>query len=403
MAQVRSGADYLKKDLRCQLVENAWILLPLLFILILISYFLFPLMDGIVLGVVLAYVARPIRDKFGRRKRLGSIIATVAIVLPIVLILGLGGVEVVSQLNWVVENQGEIIRRTGTFIRSFEGSLQNYEILPEIILPEISDIPTVIYEDLTGSLKTLIEILARVLASLPVFSYGMSLVLTLLNLVASIYVCYFLLMDGGRLARGIMMILPVENISIYKKYSARIDSILSGIFIGAIYTAIVSGLISAMVFYAFGIPRPFALASIVFISGMVPVLSSWLVIVPITLYRYFEMGLFEALLFFAVSTALIYLPSDLIIRPYIVSTKSTIHPLLVILSFVGGVLVAGIGGFFLAPALMGIVVGVYQVHKEETESSVGALQPPEELPDRSDGGEMPEKEPIREETTPTEE
>ena len=106
------------KDLRCQLVENAWVLLPLLFILILISYFLFPIMDGIILGVVLAYVARPIRDKFGRRRRLGSIVATTAIILPIVLILGIGGVEVVSQLNWVVENQGEIIRRTGTFIRS---------------------------------------------------------------------------------------------------------------------------------------------------------------------------------------------------------------------------------------------------------------------------------------------
>ncbi|HOO53011.1 MAG TPA: AI-2E family transporter [Methanothrix sp.] len=396
MAQVRSGADYLNKDLRCQLVENAWILLPLLFILILITYFLFPLMDGIVLGVVLAYVARPIRDKFGRRRRLGSIVATIAIILPIVLILGLGGVEVVSQLNWVVENQGEIIRRVGIFLRNIEIPHENYDILSAIY-----DIPPAIYEDLTGSLKTMIEILARILSSLPVFSYGMSLVLTALNLVASIYVCYFLLMDGGRLARGVMTILPSEDISIYKKYSARIDSILSGIFIGAIYTAIVSGLISAIVFYAFGIPRPFALASIVFISGMIPVLSSWLVIVPITLYRYFEMGLFDALLFFAVSTALIYLPSDLVIRPYIVSTKSTIHPLLVILSFVGGVLVAGIGGFFLAPALMGIVVGVYQVQKEETESSssFGQVAMAEEAVDWSGDEEAPnEKEPLREGT-----
>jgi len=354
----------LEKDLRSQIAENAWIILPILFILLLISYFLFPLMDGIILGVVFAYVARPIRDKFGRRRRLGSAAATTAIILPIILILGLGGVEVISQLNWMVENQGEIVRRTGSFIRSFDLPLESYEILPEI-----RDITPVIYEDLTGSLTTLIGILARVLSSLPVFSYGMSLVLTGLNLIASIYVCYFLLMDGGRLARGVLTILPSENIAVYKKYSTRIDSILSGIFIGAIYTAIVSGLISAMVFYAFGIPRPFALASIVFISGMIPVLSSWLVIVPITFYRYIEMGLFDALFFFAAATAFIYLSSDLIIRPYIVSTKSTIHPLLVILSFVGGVLVAGIGGFFLAPALMGIVVGVYQVHKEEKTSS----------------------------------
>ncbi|HPE64198.1 MAG TPA: AI-2E family transporter, partial [Methanothrix sp.] len=258
-----------------------------------------------------------------------------------------------------------IIRRVGAFLSGLEIPLEN-----SALLSAIYEIPPRIYEDLTGSLRTMIELLARILSSFPVFSYGMSLVLTALNLIASVYVCYFLLMDGGRLARGVLTILPSENISVYKKYSTRIDSILSGIFIGAIYTAIVSGLISATVFYAFGIPRPFALASIVFISGMIPVLSSWLVIIPITLYRYFELGLFDALFFFAVATAFIYLPSDLIIRPYIVSTKSTIHPLLVILSFVGGVLVAGIGGFFLAPALMGIVVGVYQVHKEEKTGSL---------------------------------
>jgi len=388
----------LEKDLRFQHLENAWIILPILFILILISYFLFPLLDGIILGVVFAYVGRPIRDKFRRRRRLGSIVATISIILPIALILGLGGFEVVSQLNWAVENQGEIIRRASIFLRNFEIPLENYEILSAIY-----DIPPAIYEDLAGSLKTIIEILARVLSSLPVFSYGMSVILTGLNLVASIFVCYFVLLDGNRLTEGVITFLPTENISIYKKYSARIDNILSGIFIGAIYTAIVSSLISAMVFYAFGIPRPFALASIVFISGLVPILSSWLVIVPITVYRYVEMGLFDALFFFAVSSALIYLPSDLIIRPYIVSTKSTIHPLLVILSFVGGVLVAGIAGFFLAPALMGIVVGVYQVQKEEKESSAAAVQMAEELVDWAGGEEAPDqKGSARKATTETE-
>ena len=35
------------------------------------------------------------------------------------------------------------------------------------------------------------------------------------------------------------------------------------------------------------------------------------------------------------------------------------------LSFFGGALVSGIGGFFLAPAIMGVIVGIYQVRREE--------------------------------------
>ena len=350
----------MERNLRSLLVENAWILIPVLFLLLLITYFLLPLMDGIILGVVFAYVGRPIKERFGKRERLGSAVATAAIVLPIALILGLGGVEVVSQLNWVVENQAEIIKRAGSFLAEVEMPLAGIDILPAIY-----EIPPAIYDDLTGSIKTLIELLARILSSFPVFSYGMSIILTGLNLIASIYVCYFLLMDGKKLAAGVSTILPTENLAIYKKYEARIDSILSGIFIGAIYTSILSGILAVMVFYAFGIPNPFALAALVFISGLIPILSSWLVIIPISVYRYFDMSPFDGILFLVVSAVLIFVPSDLIIRPYIVSKKSTIHPLLVVLAFVGGVLVAGLGGFFLAPALMGFVVGVYQIHKEE--------------------------------------
>ena len=232
----------MERDLRSQITKNAWILIPVLFLLLLITYFLFPLMDGIILGVVFAYVGRPIKERFGRRERLGSAVATTAIVLPIALILGLGGVEVVSQLNWVVENQAEIVKRAGSFLAELETPLAGYDILPAIY-----EIPPAIYDDLTGSLKTMIELLARILSSFPVFSYGMSIILIGLNLIASIYVCYFLLMDGGKLATGISTILPTEHLAIYKKYEARMTSIVSGIFIGAIYTTIRSRILSVLI------------------------------------------------------------------------------------------------------------------------------------------------------------
>ena len=86
---------------------------------------------------------------------------------------------------------------------------------------------------------------------------------------------------------------------------------------------------------------------------------------PLSIYRYLSTGAEGAALFFIVSSALIYLPSELLIRPYLVASRSSLHPLLVMLSFLGGAMVGGIGGFFLAPALMGAIVGIYQVRREE--------------------------------------
>jgi predicted PurR-regulated permease PerM len=91
------------------------------------------------------------------------------------------------------------------------------------------------------------------------------------------------------------------------------------------------------------------------------------VILPVTAVRYLTMGPNDALIFFITASALIYIPSEIFIRPYLVSARSSMHPLLVMLSFFGGALVAGIGGFFLAPAVMGILVGIYQERREERE------------------------------------
>jgi predicted PurR-regulated permease PerM len=318
--------------------------------LVLVSYFLFPFMDGVILGTVFAYVGRPIRNFFKDHRRLGSLVATICIVVPIFIILGLGMLEVANQILTLAHSQEQVV----SALMSLERRLE---------------VPQGLYEVVSGSLQNVIGIIAPIAASIPVLNMGRALSLGIINFVISIPVCYFLLLDGEGFVDSVMALLPIEKVESYRRYFYRIDRILSGIFLGSIYTSIVGSLIAAVVFYAFGLPRPLALASFVFIAGMVPILTAWVVIIPLAVYKYVYMGFTEALIFFLVSSALIYLPSELAIRPYLVATRSSMHPLLVMLSFFGSALVAGIGGFFLAPAIMGILVGIYQVRREELSGS----------------------------------
>ncbi|OPY53559.1 MAG: hypothetical protein A4E48_00693 [Methanosaeta sp. PtaU1.Bin060] len=319
--------------------------------LVLIFYFLFPFLDGLILGTVFAYVGRPIMDKFGGRRRLGALVATVLIVVPIFLILGLGMLEIANQIISLAQNQ-EPLRI------ALRGFMERRELA----------VPPVAIDIIVSSLQNAVSVVAPIVASVPVFQIGRTVSLWIINFLISIPVCYFVMVDGRSFVESATVFLPEQELGTFRKYIARIDSILSGIFIGTIYTSILGSIIAAAVFYVFGLPRPFALASIVFIAGMVPILTAWIVIVPVALYRYIILGTSEALIFLVVSSALIYLPSELLIRPYLVSTRSSMHPLLVMLSFFGGALVAGIGGFFLAPAIMGIIVAIYQVRREEMDS-----------------------------------
>ena len=311
-------------------------------------YFIFPFLDGIILGMVFAYVGRPIRDKFGQRRRLGSLVAAICIVVPIFLILGLGTLEIANQIIILARNQEAL--------RSGLGILMQQTAM---------DLPSWVKDFLTSGLENAAGLIAPIAASIPIFHIGRVVSLGIINFLISIPICYFVLTDGKGFKESIISLLPQGEMKIYRKYIDRIDRILSGIYIGTIYTSILGSLIAAFIFYAFGLPRPFALASIVFVAGMVPFLTSWIVIIPVTVYRYFAVGLEGAVIFFVLASSLIYLPSELLIRPYLVSAKSSLHPLLVMLSFLGGALVAGIGGFFLAPAIMGAIVGIYQVRREE--------------------------------------
>jgi predicted PurR-regulated permease PerM len=315
--------------------NNVWPYAAVILSLILVSLMVFPLIDSMVLGVVFAYVGRPIKDLFGKRQLLGSLLATCCIVIPLFLVITLGTLEVANQLIWLVDHKNEFLDISSGFIRGL-------------------NVPPVFLDQLTGSLKGILDTIMSMAATVP---------LRLLNFVLSFLVCFFLLLDGIGLKNVLIGVLSPKKLEINQKYFAKIDQTLSGIFVGSIYTSIVGGIVSVIIFYLFDIPRPLAMASLVFLAGLVPFLT-WIVFIPISIYRYFEYGAVDALIFFLVVSILVHL-AEFFIRPYFVSTKSSLHPLLVMLTFIGGGLVAGITGFFLAPALTGIIYAIYRVKQYE--------------------------------------
>jgi len=57
-------------DLPIRLGKKNWLIVFTLALIILLSYYIWPLLDGLVLGLVFAYVGRPVRDLFGKNRRI---------------------------------------------------------------------------------------------------------------------------------------------------------------------------------------------------------------------------------------------------------------------------------------------------------------------------------------------
>ena len=150
--------------------------------LLLVAFFFFPFLDGIILGTVFAYVGKPIRDHFHRKRRMGVLIAVLCIVIPIFLVLGLGMVEIANQIIILARNQEAIRAALAAFTDQASRDLA----------PWIMDL-------LARELENAAGILGPLAASIPVFHMGRVASLAIINFIISIPVCYFMLLEGESL------------------------------------------------------------------------------------------------------------------------------------------------------------------------------------------------------------
>ena len=95
-------------DLPMRLDRKNWLMGFTLALIILLSYYIW-LLDGLVLGLVFAYVGRPVRDLFGKRRRIGSLAAIICIVVPLSAIFATGVIEASKQIIWLESHEKVII------------------------------------------------------------------------------------------------------------------------------------------------------------------------------------------------------------------------------------------------------------------------------------------------------
>lgn len=328
------------------LIKHRWKIV-LAFIILLITavflYVIFPLLDGLVMGLVLAYVARPLKNFLDRfSPKLSPYLATAAIVLPIFFIIGLGIIEIFNQLLWIIKNQEIVVNLLLSIVEKFN--------LPDFARNKINDI-----------ILNFASYMIPIIEHLPVAEITKSFVMFVLNTVIAVFLCFFLLVDGGRLIEKIIDIIPQEEEEFYRKFMLHYDTILSSMFVANAYAAIAVGVLSLIVFTAFGIPNVLALSALMLIAAIVPIFAGYMVIVPIAIYRYFQFGGESAIIFLIVSLVFVIIPPELI-RPLLIHKSSDIHVMLIIIAFLGGGLVGGIAGFFIAPILLGAIVAAYRAY-----------------------------------------
>lgn len=162
---------------------------------------------------------------------------------------------------------------------------------------------------------------------------------------------YFFLCDGPGMVRTIMDLSPLDD-RYEMELLAEFDRTSRAIVLATILSAIAQGLTAGVGYYFTGMPSLVMLTALTTICALIPFFGTGLVWVPVCLYlaiyeeRFWAAGLLAAWGLLVVGTV------DNLIKVLILHGQSQLHPLLALLSVLGGIQALGPIGIVVGPLVV---------------------------------------------------
>lgn len=321
--------------------------LMVLFLLIVSLMFIFPVLNMVVLGAIIAYGVRPVARRIQSKLKYDSLsilIAMVVILIPLILLVAYISIELAGLIS------GILASNTYSDINTSLNALTAY-------LPFSFDVNSM-SSSLNSSLQQVgsyvLNYITKFLSSL------MNLTLDLFILICSVF--YFA-RDGDRCFEFVRSFVPDESKDFFDSTAEAVKDVLRSIFYGHFLTSVIIGIFAAIGYSLLGYPYGIFLGVITGILQLIPVFGPW----PIY-WALFFMDILSGnypraivvLLFgFFLSTI------DMYIRPALSSHYADIHPLILLIGFLSGPLVYGIVGFVVGPLILGITYTVLDNYRKE--------------------------------------
>lgn len=211
--------------------------------------------------------------------------------------------------------------------------------------------------------------------SLSVLSSGASVLGSLARFTADFFftliVVFFLFRNGESWAAGLGSLMPLSPAQTSRLFRNINDTIIGNVY-GIVSVGLAQGILTGIATAIVGLPSPLLFSIAAFFASILPVVGAALVWVPAGLYLIFTGALWKGIFVLAWGAIVISMV-DNVVRPWVVSGKVELHPLVLMFVILGGVQVFGFLGLFLGPVIVSVLAALFQMLREEVASQPGSL------------------------------
>lgn len=312
-------------------------LLGILTALLVLPYLQF-LLGAILIAYILAPLQRRLAPHIGRSLAAASlvIVATVAIVLPFVVIVAIMAGEIPTLVEQVQAADLAVVEDP---VADYTG----YEL------------------DLEEQFADSAEAVGRTLLGGAFEALG-TLVSVLVGLGLALFLLFFLVRDGHRLVGWISTVTPLAD-EVTSTLLERIDAITRAVLAGHVLVALIQGGIAGLGLAVTGVPNALFWTVVMMILALIPLIGTFAVWAPASawLVSIGDVGFGIGLFLYGLIVVGI---SDEYLRPVIVDRYAAVNPGVIILGVIGGLSAYGVMGLFVGPIIIGILKEAIEVYHE---------------------------------------
>ena len=350
-----------------------------LFLTLLLFYLLYqilsPFLEPILWAILMAMVLYPAYKKLHRvlkkRETLAAMLMTFLVVLVIILPLSLLLLSLTNEMTVAYHLVQEKVK-SGDLQASWEKMMQNSTV--EWILMKLgqkTDLANLDpFDFLVKNLQRISNFLfsqsTKILIGLSGFVIGFFF--TLLSL-------YYLFKDGNHLflrLKGTIPIAPKQRDLLIERFG---DMVRATIY-GGLLIALVQGLIGGIAFWILGLHSPVLWGTAMAFFSFIPVGGTALIWAPASIILFIKGEVVRGVILIIIGVFGIAMVDNLL-RPYFISSRTKIHPLLLFFAVLGGIQAFGLVGLVVGPLVATLCLTLIEIYAEGTQmetSTEGAQQ-----------------------------
>jgi len=183
------------------------------------------------------------------------------------------------------------------------------------------------------------------------------------------YTLFYFLRDGAEMLKKLMYLSPLGDKSeemLYKKFTSTARATIKG----SLIIGVIQGGIGGLLFWITGVQGALIWAVVMTVLSLIPGLGSYFVWLPAAIIMLVLGNIWQGIVIIIVGAVVIG-TIDNILRPILVGKDTQMHPLLILFSTLGGIVLFGISGFIIGPIITSLLLALWEMYAHHYRRELG--------------------------------